>query len=387
MSLKEYTRTIGFKMTEKKISKLAISCGGTGGHFYPGLSIAKSLLESGGTPFLMVSGRHALSQAETAEKSGIESIIIKSAPRPKSPTGAISFLVNLLKGILQSRKTLKIFKPDAVLCMGSFASAPPAIAALLSGIPLFLHDGNARIGRANRILSRFAKHLGVAFPPVNADRCKCPYSYTGMPVRQELLAERTLDKNSAINKINEFYGSELNPEQPLLLIFGGSQGAAIFNEIIPLALTRQQNKNFQVIHLSGKGKLENLKKLYADVDFKYLALDSSPHMSWFYAASNLVICRSGGSSIAELTCFGKPALLIPYPYAAEKHQDDNADFLQQAGGALVLQNEACSEEKLYEIIAEWLAEPEVWDQRGKQSASQGKPEAAEQMLKLIEKYI
>ena len=365
---------------DNKLKRLAIACGGTGGHFYPGLSVARELQQQGGEAMLILSGNHVTSQTATAATFNLPVITVKS-----SKIKSITFPFKLLIGILQAIKALRSFKPDALLAMGSFASFTAAIAAKILGIPIFLHDGNARIGKSNRLLSYLAKHLAVAFPPVNAETCHCSYSTIGMPLRPELLTEwhKQLDKSSAIKLLNEKFSSSFDPAKPTLLIFGGSQGAQALNEIFPQALKQLNTAELQIIHLTGAQKFTSTVEIYHDTKFEKLLLESSAEMALFYRAADAVVCRSGGSTVAELLLFGKFAFLIPYPYAAELHQDDNAQYMATSGAAAIIYNNECTVDKAQTTLTKWLSEVEACKKHGLTAQAQAKPDAGKAMLKII----
>ena len=363
-----------------KSKRLAIACGGTGGHFYPGLSVARELQQQGGEAMLILSGNHVATQTAIAGTFGLQVICVKS-----SKIKSLTFPFKLIMGIFQAIRALRKFRPDALLAMGSFASFTAAIAAKLLGIPIFLHDGNARIGKSNRLLSYLAKHLAIAFMPVNAAACHCPYSTMGMPLRPELLTEwhKQLDKASAIKLLNEKFSSSLDPAKATLLIFGGSQGAQALNEIFPQALNKLNSSKFQVIHLTGEKKFTATIEIYNEAKFEKLVIESSSEMALFYRAADAVICRSGGSTVAELLLFGKFAFLIPYPYAAELHQDDNAKYMASIGAAEIIYNNECTVNKATETLTKWLTELEDFKGHGLAAQDQAKPDAGKAMLKII----
>jgi UDP-N-acetylglucosamine--N-acetylmuramyl-(pentapeptide) pyrophosphoryl-undecaprenol N-acetylglucosamine transferase len=369
-----------------RLKRLAITCGGTGGHFYPGLTIAREFKARGGDVILLLSGKNVNSQAEVAEKYGIQAIKLKTMPSPGSPKRAVQFVIGSICGVVSSLKTMRKFRPEALLGMGSFASLPAIVAAKLLKVPLFLHDGNARIGKANRIFSRWGRHLGTAFPAVNAETVKCSCECTGMPIRPELKVEK-ISKNDAVNKLNEKYGSSLHAELPTILIFGGSQGAQIFNETFPTVIKEVGGESVQVLHLSGPGKLDKVNEIYSKASFPVLALESASEMHLFYQAADAAICRSGGSTVAELCYFGKYAFLIPYPYAAEKHQDDNARFLESTGAAEIIDNADCNEKHALAIIQKWLNDCPALSTAGVKSLESARPEAAVETINIIDSMI
>ncbi|MFA6566977.1 MAG: UDP-N-acetylglucosamine--N-acetylmuramyl-(pentapeptide) pyrophosphoryl-undecaprenol N-acetylglucosamine transferase [Victivallales bacterium] len=365
------------------LEKLVIICGGTGGHFYPGLSTAEELRRRGGEPLLFITGRNAEQQCGTASAKGIKSIILSSSTPPTGLPGKISFALHSLKGIIEARRKLREFKPSAVLAMGSFHSAAPAIAAWTLRIPVFVHDGNARVGKANLFLSNFARHMALSFPPVNSNNIKCKWTVTGMPVRSQI-AECNLSKKEAIGLINSRHSVDLTEDAPLLLVFGGSQGAEAINQCVPEALKLQGRDNFQVVHLSGAKNRDSLEKHYAGCHFKHLVIETSGEMEIFYSAADLVICRSGGSTVAELSVFAKFAILIPYPFATDSHQDDNARYYCSGGAGIAIAEKELTVTKLASTIAGWLEQTDCYSQKGRLSKELAKPDASLSILQLIE---
>lgn len=370
-----------------KLERLAISCGGTGGHFYPGLAVARQFKENGGDVLLIIGGKNAPAQSKIADSFGIKNIQIKASAPSLRPAGAIRFFLNFFAGKSKAEKAMKEHKIQALLCMGSFASLPPAFAAKSLGIAIFLHDGNARLGKANKFLSRYGKTLALSFPSPDAAKCHCPAIFTGMPLRSELKNNIHCSKEEAIKKINEAYGSSFDAQQPVLLAFGGSLGAASLNKAVLSLLTLPGAEKLQIIHLAGKGKAEELQEAYKAFKGKKLLLESSDLMHFLYPASDLIICRAGGSTVAESACFGKYTFLIPYPFAAEDHQFDNASFLAETGGASIIRDDAFLAEKLQKNIASFLSTPAPFLENGRKNLVKAKPEAAAEILDMMENIL
>ncbi len=364
------------------LKTLAVTCGGTGGHFYPGLSIARTFQAEGGKVLLLLSGINSPRQKEIAQSFGIPAVELPRMPSPKS--SPVKFLAGLAGGFFKARRELKKLRPQSLLGMGSFASLPAILAARSLGIPYALHDGNARIGRANRLLSCGALLLGAGFPPVNAETIRCPLENCGMPVRPELLKFAGITKSEAVAGLNREFGTNFDPAIPTILIFGGSQGAAVFNNVFPAALRRLENTRVQILHLTGAKHLEATLALYDGAPFPRLVLPGSERMELFLGAADLVISRSGGSTVAELALFGKPAVLIPYPYAAELHQNDNADFLAAPGGAVRVENSECTETRAVELLQDFITNPAPWRERGCVAASLARPDAAPALLNAVD---
>ena len=364
---------------------MVITCGGTGGHFYPGLALARRMIERKGQVLLLLSGVNSESQRLIAENYGVPVTVLPHMPSPgKNPVRWCRFLWGLVRGWQQSLQEFRRFSPQAVLGMGSFASLPVICAARWKKIPVYLHDGNARVGRANRMLSRKAAFMGVAFPAVNAEDLNCPWEATGMPLRPELLEAAQLPREEAVRLLNERYGAGLSAGRPTMLIFGGSQGAQKINEVLPVALrTLDPASPLQVIHLTGANKFEAVQEAYKHVAFPSLILPGCDRMELLYSAVDFVLSRSGGSTLAELALFGKPAILIPYPYAMENHQYDNACVFVDAGAAILLEQTACSPERIADLIRDYLEHPGDWLKRAARALSLAKPDAADGMLDRI----
>lgn len=369
-----------------KLDHLAISCGGTGGHFYPGLAIARQCKENGGNPLLLIGGKNAPSQSKIADSFGIPNIQLAASPPSIRPMGFFRFVLNFFKGRRSSLAAFRQHGTQALLCMGSFASLPPAFAAKKAHIPIFLHDGNARLGKANKFLSRYAKALALSFPSPDAQKCHCPSIFTGMPLRSEI-KNGIVSKEEALCRIREKYAVSFDPAQPVILAFGGSLGAASLNQAVLSLLTLPGAEKLQFIHLAGKGKKEALEKDYSSFKGRKLLLESSNEMQLFYSAADLYISRAGGSTVAESACFGKYAFLIPYPFAAEDHQFDNASFLAESGGASIIRDDALLAEKLQKNISSFLSCPAPFLENGRKNLVKAKPEAAAEILDMMENIL
>ena len=371
------------------IEYIVITCGGTGGHFYPGLSIARTQQARGKKVLLLLSGKNSAEQKKIAEKFNIPCQTLPNMPSPgiRRPVSCWNFARGLILGIFKAKAILKKEKPSAVLGMGSFASLPVIWAAKSLRLPIFLHDGNARIGRANRILSRFAKVLATAFPAVNADKVRCRCVVSNMPIRPELKAEE-LTKSEAVNTLNSKFNSQLQCNNFTVLLFGGSQGARKLNEAFGQAIKTLSAKysDIQLIHLTGAGEFEAVSKFHSDTACPVLLLPSLSEMHWAFQAADLVISRSGGSSVAELNAFGKYAVVVPFPFAMELHQDDNADYLVSLGAAEKVSNSDLSDELALEILERLYNRKDIAE-LGKKSIRPDAWLGAENMLDIIDKTL
>jgi UDP-N-acetylglucosamine--N-acetylmuramyl-(pentapeptide) pyrophosphoryl-undecaprenol N-acetylglucosamine transferase len=236
--------------------------------------------------------------------------------------------------------------------MGSFAAVPACLAARLEGIPLVLHEGNAWMGRANRFLSRWAVEAGLSLPLADGCRVRCPTVRTGMPLREALV------QAAAAPAWPEAFAAAagLTRERRTLLVFGGSQGARFINEALPQALRQvgDSRRLLQVIHLTGTEDNGPIEDAYREIDVRAHIRRSDPDIQNAYLAADLVVCRAGASSLCELALFGKPAILIPLPTAAEDHQTANARVVAARGGAVHLPQSQDTPRQLAETLQCWL---------------------------------
>lgn len=369
-----------------KLESIAVSCGGTGGHFFPGLAVALEAKKEGRKVLLLVGGKNAPGQCKIAEEAGVEAIRIPASPLSIRPRSAFAFLRDLLPGVFLSMKVMKKHHVQALLCMGSFTSLPPAIGARFARIPLFLHDGNARLGKANKFLSRWAEFQALAFPSPDEKLLSCPSFLTGMPLRPEVL-QGFMPREKALEKIREKWGVSFDPAKPLILAFGGSLGAASLNEAVVSLTENLPGDSFGLIHLSGPGKQGELEERYKRASVRFLLLEGTPEMALCYSAADLVICRAGGSTVAECAVAGKYTFLVPYPFAAENHQEDNAGFLKESGGAEILKDDPALKDLLLSRVKAFLASPHTFREKGELLRAKGFPEASATLLALIEKKL
>ena len=332
---------------------MIISCGGTGGHFYPGLSIARECLKQDIKVRLYVAGHHSESQKKHAANLNIEADIGKAIRLPgqkwKLPFFAIVFAWTTFTSVLYLLK----HRPKAVLVMGSFASVPLGLAAAMTFTPLFLHEGNTVVGRANRLLSKWAKILFLSFPAINIRKIKCRTEEVGMPIRPEIENCEEVSQKECKKKLG------LDPDKLLLLVFGGSQGAMKINKALYECLDKT-SKDFQLLHLTGQeDNSEFIQKAEAS-GIQHSILKGSQEMQDCLRAADLIICRAGASSLAEIAFFGKAALFIPLKIAAENHQFHNAEIAEKADAGKILKEDDLNADSLANEINNWLNNREKW---------------------------
>jgi UDP-N-acetylglucosamine--N-acetylmuramyl-(pentapeptide) pyrophosphoryl-undecaprenol N-acetylglucosamine transferase len=354
---------------------MIISCGGTGGHFYPGLSIARECKEKAIPVRLYVAGMHSKSQQEYASKHEIEADIGNAIRLPaqkwKLPYFALIFFWTTVTSFFYLLK----HRPKAILVMGSFASVPLGLAAVMTFTPLFLHEGNTVTGRANRLLSRFARELFLSFPIINEKLIQCPMKEVGMPIRPEI---------ENCQKENTCFKEKLGVDKslPLLMVFGGSQGALKINNTLYESLSLIKVK-FQLLHLTGQADNNEYQKKADEAGIPAQIITSTDNMAECYMAADLLVCRAGASSLAEIAFFGKPVVFIPLKIAAENHQFHNAEIAKKANAAEIILEDELTPESLSSSIELILKNNEKALKMSENMAALCRREVAQTLVKTI----
>ena len=370
-------------MAQKHQMHLVIATGGTGGHFYPALSVAGEVAARGVHVTFAVAGQHAEKQREVARENGFEADILRALRLPRRLPEALFFLPRLLAVRRSARRWLQEREADVVLGMGSFAAVPVCLAAASAGCRLFLHEGNAVLGRANRVLAHRADALVLSLPLAGAQKVPCPTQLTGMPLRRGLLAAAEAPPRPAA--VRARYG--ISADKPTLLVFGGSQGADALNALLFDTASGHADRlaAFQVIHLTGRDDNRGLEQIYRQAGIRACVLAYESAIENCYAAADLVLARAGAATIAELALFAKPAILIPYPHAANDHQTVNARLLAQRNAAVHLPQHEATPDRLVEVLRTWIdsARQDEWARRAEALRAFAYPDAAAQVAELV----
>lgn len=329
--------------SERKPYKLMIMAGGTGGHVFPGIAIAHELQKQGFEVHWL--GTRGGLERNWVEKAGlsISEISIKGL-RGNGVLGWLKAPVNILRSWWQARKIFQQQKPDLVLGMGGFVCGPGGLAARSLGIPLFLHEQNAIPGLTNKLLSPFSASVMTGFPQQKLKGSQV--KLMGNPVRQGLEEIVALDQReySGYGKIR-------------LLVLGGSRGALAINRLLPEALALlPENLRPQVLHQTGEKTFQQTVDLYQKASIEADLRPFIEDMHQAYQQADLVLCRSGALTVSELMAVARPAILVPYPYAVDDHQTQNAQALVDIGGGEVLQESQMDAEILAERLRRWLGD-------------------------------
>ncbi|MFA6962386.1 MAG: UDP-N-acetylglucosamine--N-acetylmuramyl-(pentapeptide) pyrophosphoryl-undecaprenol N-acetylglucosamine transferase [Opitutaceae bacterium] len=311
------------------MSNYIISCGGTGGHLSPGIALAEGLALRGHTATLLISKKRV--DARLIEKyPHLRFVPIPGSPFTMEPAGLVRFLVSQTKGFFISLRLVHTCRPAGIVGFGGFTTAAVIVAGKLRGVPVALHEANRVPGKAIRMMSRFARRVylppGVDIPGLRADVVR----NVGLPVRSEI---KRLPREEACRVIG------LDPARKVLAIFGGSQGATVLNEWARRELPEFAFDRIQVYCVTGLGKgspevlhLKCSDRLPATAIF----VPFTDQVAALLSAADLVVARAGAGSIAEMIRCGTPSVVIPYPHAADDHQQANGLWYANQGGAVLV---------------------------------------------------
>jgi UDP-N-acetylglucosamine--N-acetylmuramyl-(pentapeptide) pyrophosphoryl-undecaprenol N-acetylglucosamine transferase len=316
-----------------------IMAGGTGGHIFPALSVAEYVRAQGWNVVWL--GSRAGMEARLVPSRGYTMAWIRfSGVRRRGLVPMALLPLNLLIAFWQSARAIFAHRPDVVLGMGGYIAFPGGMMASLLNRPLVLHEQNSIPGLANRVLGHVADKVLVAFPGAFGGRSK--EEWTGNPVRSDI---------AALPPPAERYAARTGPLR--LLVLGGSQGASVLNEVVPraIALIRESARPV-VTHQTGAAHLETVRANYERAGVSADMLAFIDDMAGRYAEADLLVCRAGASTIAELAAAGVPAVLIPFPYAVDDHQTTNARFLSERGGAVLIPQSELTPDKLAVLLGE-----------------------------------
>jgi UDP-N-acetylglucosamine--N-acetylmuramyl-(pentapeptide) pyrophosphoryl-undecaprenol N-acetylglucosamine transferase len=376
---------------------VAIACGGTGGHLFPGLAVAGQLQDRGCDVALLISPKDVDQQA-------VKSALERRSPARREPgnathpaveTGApfevftlpavglqnrnyFSFAGSFWKSFRTARKIFRRRRPDAVLAMGGFTSAPPVLAAKFFAAKknrskTFLHESNTIPGKANRFLARFVDEAFVGFPETAARLKTRKVTPTGTPVRPEFSPLYAGGRDTAASKLG------LDTNRPVVLVVGGSQGATGLNTMVLAALPLLAKKNWQWLHLTGANDFERVKSAYATLGINAVVRPFLAEMDLALGVAAAAVSRAGASSLAELAALRLPALLVPFPAAADNHQFFNARIYALSGAARLLEQKDATPEKVAAILTELVEDHSVRAQMTAALELWHAPKSAEQI--------
>ena len=323
-----------------------IAGGGTGGHYFPALAVAREFLRRGWELFFVGSRRGIEGRLGFPAKELL--LLSHSSFRGKGISSLLS-LPGQANALLKSLLFLRRVKPDFTITFGGYSSLPVAVASGLAGVPLFIQEQNSVPGKVNRLVSGLAVKCFLGFPK-GKEYLKCDCLFTGNPLREEVEEFSKLPQSER-GKLKERLG--LDSKLKTLLVVGGSQGALFINELMERAAPYLP-EGVQVVHLCGKGKCGKITKIYGKHRIKNITLPFYERIWELYAVADAAVSRAGALAVSELSAFKVPTLFIPYPFAADGHQLFNALYLAKRGGALLYKQEELTVELFIQSLKRLL---------------------------------
>ena len=354
--------------------RLVIAGGGTGGHLFPGIAIAQEFMtRNAANKIIFISTGNPLERS-VLSKSGFQlEQITATGIKGRGRWSQVTSIVKIPKGILESVRLLRHFAPDLIVGLGSYSAGPVVIGAWLLKIPIGLHEQNILPGITNRILSRFAARIYISFEQTRLRLDPQKVRWTGNPVRPEILKYADAYQNST---------GLSNGEGPFtILIIGGSQGAHRINLAVMETLPYLSHKDrLYFIHQTGSADEEMVKAAYRRHEVACKVQSFFDDMAGQYHRADLIICRAGATTVAEVTALGKAAIFIPYPFAADNHQTLNAASLSNEGAAELIIEEDLNGQILSKKIDNYMARPAELEDMATRARGFGKPDAAKNIV-------
>ena len=355
---------------------ILLCAGGTGGHLFPAEALAHALTKRGYTIHLAVDQRANRFTGSFPAEEIHE--IVSATVSSKNPVKIFKALGQLFRGYRQSQALLARLKPVAVVGFGGYPTVPPVFAASRIGIATAVHEANAVLGRANRLLATRVRLVATGFEGDRLGGVK-EHVVTGNPVRPAIVeaAQRPYPKRKVSSTFK-------------LLVFGGSQGAQFFGEILPPAiklLDAAHRKRVRLVQQARADDQGQVEAAYADLGLKAEVATFFNDMADRIAAAHLVVSRAGASTVSELSVIGRPAILVPYPYALDHDQAENAAAMARAGGAEVISQRDLTPQVLAERLKLAMDQPIRLEKAAKAARDTGRPEAAETLADCVERMI
>jgi UDP-N-acetylglucosamine--N-acetylmuramyl-(pentapeptide) pyrophosphoryl-undecaprenol N-acetylglucosamine transferase len=365
---------------------ILLAGGGTAGHVFPAIAVARALtrLAEDVTPVFV--GVEDRLEARLVPEAGFELVTIDAASIPRRPSPALLRVPGALRrGVRSCRELIVARRAVAAVSFGGYVSFPLNRAAYREQLPMVIHEQNSVPGLTNRVAARWADRIAVTFPgSVPRFRYQERCVVTGDPVRADVLE---LDRDSRRREARESLG--LDPERATLLVFGGSQGARSINRAVADAHGRWKGRDLQILHATGRAGLEAAERAMEKARNDHpdgptvRTVGFLEDMAAAYAAADVVVCRAGATSIAELTVLGIPSVLVPYPHATADHQRENAAALQRVGGGVVIEDDELDGSSLVAAVAPLLDDPAAAVAMARAARAFGRPDAADAVARLL----
>lgn len=362
-----------------------VAGGGTAGHVFPAIAVARELVRLDPDLEPVFIGAPGRLEASLVPDAGFRLHLVPVEPIPRRPSVALlKAPFRLRAAIRRCDEIARDERAQAAVTFGGYVAFPVDRVAGTRDLPLVIHEQNAVPGLSNRVAARWADRVAVSFPgSVNRFRHPERCAVTGNPVREEMLV---LDREARREAARERFG--LDPDRPTLLLFGGSQGARSLNRAIVDAHDRWSIDDLQVLHAAGRALYREAAAAWerprlARPGVKVRLLDFIDDMADAYAAADVVVCRAGATSIAELSVLGLPALLVPYPHATSDHQTENALALARTGAAAMVEDSELDGQRLVDTVEPWLTDRERHAAVATAASAFGRRDAATNVARLV----
>ena len=352
--------------------KLIIAGGGTGGHFFPGVAVAEKLKATKATSEVLFVGTERGIEARLCPKLGWPIALISvSGIKTVGLLGAIKGLAKVPGALYQSYRLLKRQRPSVVLGVGGYASGPLVLMASLMGIPSAVLEQNSVPGMTNKILGRFVKRAFVSFGKSCEFFPKAKTALVGNPIRQTIAAA-----------IQQSSSDDSSSGPCHVLVLGGSQGAVSVNTLCHAAFEELSTSGvpLKITHQTGSRDLENMQAKYDKLDLDVHVTAFIDDMAKAYQEADVIVSRAGATTIAELALVGKPALFIPYPYAAQNHQEENAKAMVESGAAMMFIESTVDKDTFVASLKSLITSKEKRRTMSSAMRSFAKPDAADQII-------
>ena len=360
-------------MQEPGRAPVLVAAGGTGGHLFPAEALAAALAQRGIAVHLATDRRAARYGGAFPDEA--VHLIASATLRARNPVALTRTAAMLGLGLAQGWALIGRLKPAAVIGFGGYPTVPPVLAAAWRGVPTVIHDANAVIGRANRLLAPRVTAIATAFPDVFRAEpgLAAKATLTGNPVRPAVVAAAATPYPAADDSLR-------------LLVFGGSQGARIMADVVPAAIRQIEPRlrvRLAIVQQAREEDLDRVRSAYGSLAVAAEVAPFFPDLPERMAASHLVVARSGASTVAELSAIGRPAILVPLPHALDQDQFANAGVLEGAGGAIRLAQDEFTPRRLATEIAALAATPPRLATMAAAARSLGRLDAADRLAELV----
>ncbi|MBO8142091.1 MAG: undecaprenyldiphospho-muramoylpentapeptide beta-N-acetylglucosaminyltransferase [Firmicutes bacterium] len=368
--------------------RILIAAGGTGGHIFPGITIAQTIRRRNPEAEILFVGSRRGMEADIVPRFGFAFDAIPAHYlRRQLSLDVLRTGFTALRGLARAAAIVRRFRPDVAVGTGGYVSGPVVAAALLLRVPVVIQEQNAFPGLTNRVLGRFACRVALGNAAAQAYfRASHRVTVTGNPIRSHIL---TATRGHGLTAFG------LEPSRPTLLVFGGSQGGRTINRAVQEAAPELTERlGLQMLHQTGRAGFDAIVNHLGD-RIRWIGPDHAAAGRWHvlpfihdmpaaYAAADLVISRAGAITLAEVTARGLPSVLVPYPFSAEGHQEANARVMAEAGAAVVVPDRELDGERLVKTVEELLRDPARLERMARASRGLARPDAAERIASLIE---